>query len=90
NPVGTFDDVTDGWTIALISADDVTITHNLGRAPVGGMFFGNFPSGTNYRNRFIGSTAADLVYDSTNQNVCNINNVTTTNAGALSSSHCYV
>lgn len=90
NPADLTAQLPDGWTVTVQTTDDLVITHNLGKRPAGAMVFGLLTSGgTTYRGRIISGTM-EMQYDINNLNTCMITNITSTNTGSISGSHCYL
>lgn len=91
NPANTFANIPDGWTVTLVGAAGLKVTHNLGKTPAGAMYFGLISgSGTAYQSRTIGSAASYVSYDPSNLNELNITTATNTSSGAASGTHFYV
>lgn len=85
----TFSEVPDGWNV-VVNSDDITVTHNLGKTPLGGMYLGSQATAGKFVSRVIGTTASWIELDFNDLNILKINNVTTTNTGAVNSGSVYI
>lgn len=77
-----------GWTIDIVTTDDIKLTHNLAKQPIGGVVYGKQSSGL-WITRAFGAAASTLTieYDENdNDNITYLKNVTTTNTSAASGS----